>query len=35
VNEEDVKNKLIVPWLTNNGVPHGELHFERPFRVKL
>jgi hypothetical protein len=35
VNEEDGKNKLIVPWLTNNHVPYGEIYFERPFNVKL
>jgi hypothetical protein len=35
VNEEEVKNNVIVPWLTANGVPQAELHFERPFRVKL
>ena len=35
MNEEEVKNNIIIPWLTSNGVPQGELHFERPFRVKL
>jgi hypothetical protein len=35
VNEEEVKNSVIIPWLTANGVHQGELHFERPFRVKL
>lgn len=35
VNEEEVKNNVIIPWLTAHRVSQGELHFERPFRVKL
>ena len=35
MNEEEVKNKVIVPWLTAKGVPESELYFERPFRVKV
>lgn len=35
VNEEEVKNNVVIPWLIAQGVPQAELHFERPFRVRL
>ncbi len=34
-NEEEIKNKLIVPFLTSCGFDAGELQFEKRFRIHL
>lgn len=35
MNEEEVKVKLVLPWLLRNGVDTSEIHFEYTFTIQL